>query len=349
MAQVVELRGGYYSDFRFRGTRYKRFLSKDKREALTELGKLIERVRGERRRDKADLPWTTFKERLLHGQRPHKRANTQKRDIAAFAILETEFHPDYLSDVTPKMLRDLVTIRLRAGLKPATVKREISSIKAKMRWAEEQGHRLAEDWRSVKLPKVPRKRPHYHKREDMIKLLGVCAAGPRTRRRQAGAATVWEKICWLGSRAGLRRAEMYWLEKTDIDFAADLIKIRGKDGWLPKDSDERDILLLPDLKDFLTRELPMIKGRWVLDNHKGQRFTLDVLSARFTRYTKMAGLKGNIQTLRHTYLTHLANDGVNIYALKDWAGHSDVRTTMGYIHPAESYRAELPKIKPLRS
>lgn len=330
MAQVIPLRGGYYSDFRYKGKRIRRFLSKNEREAWLALGLLVERIKGEVKSRPNDLPWETFKERLFHGQSPHKRANTQKRDRAALSILEREFDIKYLSDVTPKMLRDLTTIRLRAGRKPSSVKREISSLKAKMRWAEEEGYRTPADWRSVKLPKVPKKRPHYHTREELLAIMQECKG-------------VWLMICWLGARAGLRREEIYWLAKEDVNFDEDLILVCAKDGWQPKDSDERAILLLPDLKTFLARELPKVEGRWVL----GDRPSPDVMSTYFKRITKRIGLTGGLHTLRHTYLTHLANDGVNIYALKEWAGHSDIRTTMGYIHPAQSYRAELSKIRPL--
>lgn len=334
MAQVIPLRGGYYSDFRFKGKRYKRFLSKDKREAAVELGKLIEKVRGERRSNKKDLPWATFKEVLLHGQAPHKRASTQVRDKASFALLDRELKPEYLSDITPKKLRDLITVRLRDGKKASSIKREMGSIKAMMRWAEQEGYRDPEDWRIAKVPRVPKTRPHYHTHEQMKVLLDHCHG-------------MWKRIGWLGARAGLRRAEIKWLAKEDVKFDEDLIRIRGKEGWLPKDSDERDILLLPDLKKFLLVEWPKIKGPWVVSDAHGHRPDLGSMTTYFKRRTRAAGLRGGVQTLRHTYLTHLANDGVNIYALQEWAGHADVRTTMGYIHPAKSYKDELPKIKPL--
>lgn len=334
MAQVIPLRNGYYSDFRFKGRRIRRFLSKNERDAIVELGKLIERVKGERRTDRQDLPWETFKERLFHGQAPHKKANTQKRDRSSLATLELHFSPQYLSDITPKMLDDLATIRLREGKKPATVKRELGSIKAKMRWAEKKGLCSAQDWRGVELPRVPKKRPHYH-RKDQLKHLRTFCKG------------VWERVCRLGARAGLRRAEMFWLEKTDIHLDERFIRIQGKDGWQPKDSDERDIYLLDDLADYLRAELPRIPGRWVLGDDNGIRPGLEVMSVYFKKLTRKAGLKGGIQTLRHTYGTHLANDGVNIYALQKWMGHSNVETTMGYLNPAEEYAPEGAKIRPV--
>ena len=45
--------------------------------------------------------------------------------------------------------------------------------------------------------------------------------------------------------------------------------------------------------------------------------------------------KVNLHSLRHTYATHLLEEGLNIVTLKDLLGHADISTTMIYLHVAQ--------------
>jgi len=48
----------------------------------------------------------------------------------------------------------------------------------------------------------------------------------------------------------------------------------------------------------------------------------------------------NLHSLRHTYATHLLEEGLNIVTLKELLGHAEITTTMIYLHVAQCQRIE---------
>jgi integrase len=59
------------------------------------------------------------------------------------------------------------------------------------------------------------------------------------------------------------------------------------------------------------------------------------ISRFFYTVMKKAKLKGGIHITRHSHITQLAENGVNIKTIQDRAGHSQVSTTLGYCHPSK--------------
>ena len=55
----------------------------------------------------------------------------------------------------------------------------------------------------------------------------------------------------------------------------------------------------------------------------------------FYTVIKKAGLKCGFHTLRHSHITHLIENNINIKAVQDRAGYSQIATTMGYCHPSK--------------
>lgn len=55
------------------------------------------------------------------------------------------------------------------------------------------------------------------------------------------------------------------------------------------------------------------------------------------RAAQLAGIikPVSVQSLRHTYATHLLEDGINILIIKELLGHANIRTTMIYLHVAQ--------------
>ena len=140
--------------------------------------------------------------------------------------------------------------------------------------------------------------------------------------------------------AGLRSAEVSKLEIADVDFERKTIHIKQskykKDRIVPLSD-----YIAVGLKKYLKAEKPnkwLFNGRFV-DNRYSRAGLTWVMreSLKRTNIQKQV----NLHSLRHSYATHLLEDGVNIVMIKELLGHATIATTMIYLHVAQ-----LPHVPP---
>ena len=133
--------------------------------------------------------------------------------------------------------------------------------------------------------------------------------------------------------AGLRGREVINLRLSDIDFERRTIHIRQskykKDRVVPLSD-----MMARGLKKYLAAEHPYV----YLFNGKEPdgRYSIRGLSWVMRQALKKTGIQKqvNLHSLRHSYATHLLEEGVNIVTVKELLGHAEVSTTMIYLHVA---------------
>jgi site-specific recombinase XerD len=134
--------------------------------------------------------------------------------------------------------------------------------------------------------------------------------------------------------AGLRGREVINLRFSDIDFERKTIHIRQS-----KYKKDRIVPLSPTiakgLKKYLQAEHPF---NWFFNGKQpGSQYSVKGLSWVMREALKKTSITKDVSlhSLRHTYATHLLEEGVNIVTLKELLGHSDITTTMIYLHVAQ--------------
>jgi len=134
--------------------------------------------------------------------------------------------------------------------------------------------------------------------------------------------------------AGLRGQEVINLKISDIDFDRKTIHIRQskykKDRILPLSK-----AMAIGLKKYLSAENPHI---WLFNGKEADgRYSVKGLSWVFRENLKKTSITKDISlhSLRHSYATHLLEEGINIVTLKDLLGHAEITTTMIYLHVAQ--------------
>jgi len=177
-----------------------------------------------------------------------------------------------------------------------------------------------EEAEKLKPPKVPKSLPKALTREEVRRLLSVI---PPTRKRD-------RLIVLLLYGAGLRVSELCNLKKKDVDFERALLIVRGgkgaKDRVVPIPA-----FLLKEIRAYLeTRdddsEYLLVEER----REKKDRISTKTVWYLLRKYGERAGVKVTPHMLRHSFATHMLENGVDIRAIQEFLGHSNLSTTQIY-------------------
>ena len=133
--------------------------------------------------------------------------------------------------------------------------------------------------------------------------------------------------------AGLRSQEAVNLKISDVDFERKTIHIRQskykKDRMVPLSE-----YMAKGLHKYFSVEHP---STWIFNGKEADgRYSVEGLSWVMRQALKKTGITKDVSlhSLRHSYATHLLEDGVDILTIKALLGHSNINTTMIYLHVA---------------
>lgn len=131
---------------------------------------------------------------------------------------------------------------------------------------------------------------------------------------------------------GLRCAEVRSLRIGDVDTVRGMVHVRQgkgkKDRMLPMGT-----MLSRGISGYMAAEKPRL---YLFEGNDGQAYSQRGAQWAITQAVKKAGIvkEVTLHTLRHTYATHLLEQGVNILTIKELLGHAHIDTTMIYLHLA---------------
>ncbi len=127
---------------------------------------------------------------------------------------------------------------------------------------------------------------------------------------------------------GLRVSEVINLKKKDIDFEGGLIKIR-----LSKGRKDRHVNLPSSLKEELKKYVGLNEGEFLFPSNRGGKLTTATIRKIIKNSSKKAGIKKQIHphSLRHSFATHLLENGTDLKIIQKLLGHSDLKTTQIYL------------------
>ncbi len=134
---------------------------------------------------------------------------------------------------------------------------------------------------------------------------------------------------------GVRRIELIELKESNLDLKSGVVKVLGKR------NKERIIPLLPKIKDLLEKYIsernnviPKIGYDLVFLSNKGFKLSEKYVYRTVVEYFKLVSSKTKKapHVLRHSFATHLINEGADISSVKELLGHASLSATQIYSH-----------------
>ena len=130
--------------------------------------------------------------------------------------------------------------------------------------------------------------------------------------------------------AGLRLSELLDLKLTDLDFYRKLIRVK-----MGKGRKDRYTLLSPKLETLLKEYLSLYCPKsYVFEGRDGGRYSAKSVQNVFQNAAAQAGIQkhASVHTLRHSFATHLLENGTDLRFIQELLGHSSSKTTEIYTH-----------------
>lgn len=140
----------------------------------------------------------------------------------------------------------------------------------------------------------------------------------------------------FAKNTGLRPAELTYLTWDDVIFDHKIVIIQGKDNWKPKTEEERIVQLNNTAYNVLLELAKTKKSRWVFSGT--DKPVKSIRRSLATASSRIGVKKVTPNMLRHTFATQTLLRGGDIISLKGLMGHTDIKTTEGYLHAIAEYQ-----------
>ncbi len=223
------------------------------------------------------------------------------------------------------------------GYSPATTARKIATLRSFYKWMLKKGFAQVNPMLLIRTPKQAKRLPKAIAVEQVEQLL----AAPDNRetlgaRDRAILETLYS--------TGVRVSELVDLNRNDLDMAGSTMHVRGKgkkERIVPLGSHAMAAirhymtLLEPDARFAELRQQSMVDPAVPLFvNKNGGRLSSRSVRRKLDKYLKSCGLDGTISphTLRHSFATHLLDNGADLRSVQELLGHQSLSTTQVYTH-----------------
>ncbi len=253
---------------------------------------------------------------MAQEMRVRKYSDNSIRTYISLLRQVSKFHTLSPSKITYQQIKDYLDFRIREDhISASTINQVISAFKILFVYV------LKRQWNDIEVSRPRRE----------IKLPVVFSASEINRLLGSTKNLKHEAIFALAYSSGIRMSELCNLRIRDIDSKRMQIRVENGKGR----KDRYTILskkALEVLREYFKKYRPV--GYLFFGHDKKKAIRGGTAQKALKKNLKNAGIikDASFHTLRHTFATHLLEQGVNIKVIQELLGHSSIRTTMIYIH-----------------
>ncbi len=260
---------------------------------------------------------------------PHT-VNAYLNDISYFEVFNKEcFGQDAIDQVNYSQIRSWIVVLVDDGVSNSTVNRKIASLKAFYKFLIKIKQIQVNPLLRHKALKTEKKLQIPFSEKELVDALSQNSV-------TEGFQEVRDRlIVELFYTAGIRRTELIHLKLSNVNFGGGTIKVlgkRNKERVLPVLAVVMKQLLLY-IKERSLLEI-IVDGEYLFITKKGLKlsdsFVYRLINSYFSTVSEK--VKKSPHILRHTFATHLLNNGADLNSVKELLGHSSLASTQIYTH-----------------
>lgn len=267
---------------------------------------------------------------------PHT-LESYKNDLEQFAAYcHRDFEIETHKEVSQTVVRSWMASLMDEDYAIASIHRKLSSIRAYFKFLQKIEECESNPARNIPKPKLPKRLPHFldeKSAENLYRpeLYAISAEEDGKGQFQQQRDKVLMTLLY---EAGLRRAEIIGLRDEDVDFYLGQIKVTGKRNkmrYVPVGK-----AMCDELRNYMSlREKQLGDTLGILFvTDKGKKINNSFVYLKVKSYLSNATTlkKKSPHVLRHTFATHMLNNGADLNVIKEILGHSSLAATQVYTH-----------------
>ena len=248
-------------------------------------------------------------------------------NLSAFII--AQFGQGELNEIKPTFIRTWLASLKESGISSKTINRKISSLKSFFKFNLKQGIISQSPMDTMISPKASRRLPQFVDKKDINTLFTHVAFADNWNGRTE------KLILQILYNTGIRKSELIDLQQRHIDVVNNAIKVLGKG------SKERIIPVSKEFTDMLQSYISdkmlnavISKTDFLLVNEKGNKLDPKYVYNVAKKYLSLVTTieKKGPHIFRHSFATHLTNNGADLNAVKELLGHTSLAATQVYTH-----------------
>ena len=237
-------------------------------------------------------------------------------------FLSSEFQVNTVKNVNFQFVRSWIAKLLSNNISPRSVNRKITTLKTYFRFLLQENLIKQSPMQKIISPKTSKRLPVFVEQVKMEQLLNEIDFG-------VGFLAQRDRlILELFYFTGIRLSELINLKNKDINYSDSTILVLGKrkkERLIPLTSD-----ILSKIKELNTSN----KSQYLFTTDKGKQISTKQVYRLVNKYLSMVTTLGkkSPHILRHTFATHMLNNGADINAIKELLGHANLSATQIYTH-----------------